>query len=49
MWLELSQGGKKPIRLSNGESRTCLEDGDTVVLCGCCQRFGFRRIGFGEC
>lgn len=26
-----------------------LEDGDTVILRGCCERPGFRRIGFGEC
>ena len=47
--LELSQGGKRPIRLSSGETRTFLEDGDTVILKGFCQREGFRRIGFGEC
>jgi fumarylacetoacetase len=47
--LELSHGGKRPIVLSNGETRTFLEDGDTVILCGHCQREGFRRIGFGEC
>jgi fumarylacetoacetase len=47
--LELSQGGKKPIALSNGETRTFLEDGDTVILRGMCQRDGARRIGFGEC
>ena len=47
--LELSQGGKQAFRLSNGETRTFLEDGDTVILRGYCQREGFRRIGFGEC
>ena len=47
--LELSQGGKQPIRLSNGETRSFLEDGDTMILRGYCQRDGFRRIGFGEC
>ena len=47
--LELSQGGKRPIALSNGEQRTFLEDGDSVILRGYCQREGFRRIGFGEC
>ncbi len=47
--LELSAGGKQPIRLSNGEARTFLEDGDTVVLRGHCKRDGFRRIGFGAC
>ena len=44
--LELSHGGKQPIHLSNGETRTWLEDGDSVILRGCCQREGFRRIGF---
>ena len=47
--LELSQGGKRPIDLGNGETRTWLEDGDTVVLKAYCARPGFRRIGFGEC
>jgi fumarylacetoacetase len=47
--LELSQGGKRSIALSNGEQRTFLEDGDSVILRGYCQREGFRRIGFGEC
>jgi len=47
--LELSQGGKQPIRLSSGETRTFLEDGDTIILKGSCQREGSRRIGFGEC
>jgi len=47
--LELSQGGKRPIHLGNGEIRTFLEDGDTVILRGWCERDGARRIGFGEC
>ena len=47
--LELSQGGKKPIVLANGETRTFLEDGDCIVFRGYCERNGARRIGFGEC
>jgi fumarylacetoacetase len=47
--LELSQGGKRPINFANCESRTWLEDGDTVVLKAYCMRDGARRIGFGEC
>ncbi|HTS24005.1 MAG TPA: fumarylacetoacetase [Casimicrobiaceae bacterium] len=47
--LELSQGGKLPLRLANGESRSFLEDGDSVILRARCERSGFRRIGFGEC
>ena len=46
--LELSNGGKQSIDLGNGETRTFLEDGDTVVLKGFCRREGARRIGFGE-
>jgi fumarylacetoacetase len=45
--LELTQGGKQPITLPNGERRTFLEDGDTVTLRGYCQRDGAVRIGFG--
>jgi fumarylacetoacetase len=47
--LELTLGGKKPLRLGNGETRGFLEDGDTIVLRGYCEREGFRRIGLGEC
>ena len=47
--LELSEGGKAPLTLSNGETRTFLQDGDTVILRGSCQRAGVRRIGFGDC
>jgi fumarylacetoacetase len=47
--LELSAAGRKPLALSNGESRTFLEDGDTVILRAFCERPGRRRIGFGEC
>jgi fumarylacetoacetase len=47
--LELSQGGKQALKLCNGQTRSFLEDGDTVILRGQCQRQGFARIGFGEC
>jgi fumarylacetoacetase len=46
--LELSQGGKQPISLPNGETRSFLEDGDTLVLRGWCERAGAVRIGLGE-
>lgn len=46
--LELSQGGKEPITLPNGETRTFLEDGDTVILRGYCESGDAARIGFGE-
>lgn len=46
--LELSWGGKEPIRLDTGETRSFLEDGDTLTLRGHAQGDGY-RIGFGEC
>ena len=46
--LEATEGGKHPITLSNGEQRTFLEDGDTVVLKGWCANDNAKRIGFGE-
>ena len=46
--LELSWGGKNPVELPGGEKRTFLEDGDTLILKGACEREGFARIGFGE-
>jgi fumarylacetoacetase len=46
--LELSAGGKQTITLPNGETRTFLQDGDTVVLRGYCARAGAARIGLGE-
>jgi fumarylacetoacetase len=45
--LELSWGGKEPIELVEGGTRTFLEDGDTVTLRGYAQGAGY-RIGFGE-
>ncbi len=47
--IELTVGGKQPLTLPNGESRTYLEDGDAVVLRGWCEKPGAARIGFGQC
>lgn len=47
--IEITEGGKRPVVLDNGESRTFLADGDTVIFRGRAQRAGFRAIGFGEC
>ena len=47
--LELTQSGKQPITLPNGETRSFLADGDTLTLRGFCERGGARRIGFGAC
>ena len=46
--IEATAGGKNPITLANGEQRTFLEDGDSVILKGWCQADGLPRIGFGE-
>jgi len=48
--VELSQGGRQAIPLAGtGETRTFLEDGDTVILRGWCEAPGAARIGFGTC
>jgi fumarylacetoacetase len=47
--LELTEGGKRPIHLPNGETRAFLQDGDTVTLRGFCGKPGAVRIGLGEC
>jgi fumarylacetoacetase len=46
--LELSWGGKEPLTLETGETRSFLQDGDTLVLRGAAQGAGY-RIGFGDC
>jgi fumarylacetoacetase len=44
--LELSWGGKEPIALETGETRTFIEDGDTLTLTGASRGDGF-TVGFG--
>ena len=46
--LELSWGGKTPITLESGDTRSFLEDGDEMTLCGYAEGDGY-RIGFGDC
>jgi len=45
--LELSWSGSNPINLANGESRTFIEDGDTITMRAYCEK-GDKRVGFGE-
>ncbi len=45
--LELTWGGKNPIALPNGEKRTFVEDGDTVIIKGFAEKDGI-RVGFGD-
>lgn len=46
--LELTWGGKNPIKLNDGTERKFINDGDTVIIKGYSQN-GQVRIGFGEC
>jgi len=45
--LEISVGGKKPLILPGGQTRTFVEDGDTITLTGWAEKDG-QRVGFGE-
>lgn len=45
--LELSWRGEKPVQLDEGGSRKFIEDNDTVIMRGHCEKDGV-RIGFGE-
>lgn len=47
--LEMTHGGRDPITLSNGETRTFLQDGDEILLRARARREGAAPIGFGEC
>jgi len=47
--LEISKGGKAPIELPTGETRTFLEDGDELTLAARCEADGAVTIGFGAC
>lgn len=46
--LELSWGGKNPIKLNDGSERKFINDNDTVIMRGFCQNNEV-RLGFGEC
>ncbi len=46
--LELGWGGKEPLTLANGQTRSFVEDNDTLTLHGAAQGEGY-RIGFGTC
>lgn len=45
--LELSWKGTKPVKLKEGGDRKFIEDNDTVIMRGYCEKEGV-RIGFGE-
>lgn len=46
--LEITQGGKDPLQLPNGETRRYLEDGDEVTLSASARRDGATSIGLGS-
>ena len=45
--LELSWNGERPLKINSNQTRTYLEDGDTVTLRGYAEQED-RRVGFGE-
>ncbi|BEV01262.1 fumarylacetoacetase [Novosphingobium olei] len=47
--MELSSGGKVPISLPHGETRSFLLDGDELLLHARAVAGGYRSIGFGPC
>ena len=46
--LEATKRGSEPLKLSNGEERRWLEDGDEIVMRGRSERAGYVGIGLGE-
>ena len=45
--LELTWRGEKPIKMKDGTERKFINDLDTVIMRGHCEKDG-TRIGFGE-
>ncbi len=46
--MELTWRGTKPITLKDGTERKFVNDNDTIIIRGYCEKEG-KRIGFGEC
>ncbi|WP_298570548.1 fumarylacetoacetase [uncultured Aliiroseovarius sp.] len=46
--MEMSWAGREPFTLDTGETRSFIEDGDTLTLRGAAKGDGF-QIGFGDC
>jgi fumarylacetoacetase len=46
--MELTWRGTKPIQLKDGSERKYINDNDTVIMRGYCEKDGI-RVGFGEC
>ncbi len=45
--LEITQAGRQSLTLTDGTERKFVQDGDTVILRGHCEKDG-KRVGFGE-
>jgi fumarylacetoacetase len=45
--LELAWKGTKPLKMKDGSERKFIQDLDTVIMRGHCEKDGL-RIGFGE-
>ena len=46
--LELTWAGKEPVTLSDGQTRTFIQDNDRITLRGNCHGDGY-TLGFGDC
>ena len=46
--LEITWRGTKPVQLKNGTERKFINDHDTVIIRGYCEKDGV-KIGFGDC
>jgi fumarylacetoacetase len=46
--MELSWKGTKPLKMDDGTERKFINDNDTVIIKGWCEKEGI-RVGFGEC
>ena len=47
-FMELTWRGTKPITLNDGTERKFVNDKDTIIIRGHCEKDG-KRVGFGEC
>jgi len=46
--LEITEGGRRPLEIAPGETRTFLQDGDELVIRARAVGAGYAPIGFGE-
>jgi fumarylacetoacetase len=45
----MTEAGRRPLMLPDGEQRAWLQDGDEVTLTARAERARFAGIGFGPC